>query len=57
MKIDIARATGYYHGRRMQRMTQDSRIRNTNRTEVGMGIAGLISLSLPIIILAAIFWR
>lgn len=57
MKIDIARATGYHHSRRLQRMTQDSNIRNTNMTEVGMGMAGLIGLLLPLIVLAAIFWR
>jgi len=57
MKINISRATGYHHGRRLQRMTQDSSIRNTNRTDVGMGIAGLIGLSLPVIVFAAIFWR
>jgi hypothetical protein len=36
-------------------MTQDSSIRNTNMTEVGMGMVGLIGLLLPLILIFMIF--
>ena len=55
MKIDIAKATGYHHGHRLQRMTQDSSIRNTNMTEVGMGLAALFGVILPIILIVILF--
>lgn len=53
--MKISKATGYHHGRRLQRMTQDSSIRNTNMTEVGMGLAALIGLLLPVIVVVMIF--
>jgi hypothetical protein len=53
--MNISKATGYHHGRRLQRMTQDSSIRNTSMTEVGMGLAALFGLALPIIFVVMIF--
>jgi len=36
-------------------MTQDTSVRNTNLTEVGMGLAALIGLLLPVIVVVMIF--
>ena len=53
--MKISKATGYHHGRRLQRMTQDTGIRNTNMTEVGMGLAALFGLLLPVIFIVMLF--
>lgn len=53
--MNISKATGYHHGRRLQRMTQDTSIRNTNMTEVGMGLAALIGVMLPVILIVILF--
>lgn len=53
--MNISKATGYHHGRRLQRMTQDTSIRNTNMTEMGMGLAALIGVMLPVILIVILF--
>jgi len=53
--MKISKATGYHHGRRMQRMTGDSSIRNTNVAEVGLGLAALFGLLIPVIFIVMIF--
>lgn len=53
--MKISKATGYHHGRRLQRMTQDTSIRNTNMTEAGMGLAALFGLLLPVIFIVMLF--
>lgn len=53
--MNISKATGYHHGRRLQRMTQSTSIRNTNMTEVGLGLSAFIGLLIPVIIVVMIF--
>lgn len=53
--INIGKAAGYKHARHAQRMTQDSSIRNTNKTEVGLGAGALIGLLIPVIIVILLF--
>lgn len=54
--MGIGRATGYNHSRRVQRMSQDSSIRPTGKSEVMIGMMGLLSLLVvPAIILAMLF--
>lgn len=53
--MSIGKHTGYHHSRRVQRMTQDSSIRNTNMTEIGMGLFALGSLLIPFVLLAMLF--
>lgn len=53
--MNISKATGYHHGRRLQRMTQDTSIRNTNMTEMGMGLAALFGVMLPVILIVILF--
>lgn len=49
--MGIGNATGYHHSRRIQRMSQDTSIRNTNMTEVGMGLVALGGMLLPFVFL------
>jgi hypothetical protein len=49
--MGFGKATGYHHSRRIQRMSQDSSIRNTNMTEVGMGLVALLGMFVPFIFL------
>ena len=43
-KSAISRGTGYSHGRTVRRGGQDSSIRNTNKTDAGLGAIGIIGL-------------
>ena len=53
--MNISKITGYHHGRRLQRMTQDSYIRNTNRSDAATGAVALIGLLLPLVLIFMIF--
>jgi len=54
--MGIGKATGYHHSRRVQRMSQDSSIRPTGKSEVMIGMIGLMSLLIvPAIFLAMLF--
>jgi hypothetical protein len=55
MNINIGKATGYHHARRLQRMTQDTSIRNTNKFDVVLGASALIGLLLPFILVLLLF--
>ncbi len=53
---NISKITGYDHQRTLGRMSMDSSMRNTNKTEVAMGMFGLLSLLLPIVVVGMIFF-
>lgn len=52
-KSGISRATGYSHGRRAQRMTQDRSIRMSNKAEVGFSMIGMFA---ALLIFGAFLW-
>ncbi len=50
-KSAISRGTGYSHGRTVRRGTQDSSVRNTNKSEAGFGAISILGF----LLLAAMF--
>lgn len=53
--MSIGKHTGYHHSRRITRMSQSSSIRNTAKADAALGLAALIGVALPIILLVMIF--
>lgn len=52
-KSAISRGTGYSHGRRAQRMTQDRSIRMSNKAEAGFGMIGMFA---ALLVFAGFLW-